>query len=66
MSLRSSIIFLSAALLLLATAANAQQGRLEVITSAEKEQRVTDAEGNRNTRLVPVDVAVPGDEIIIR
>ena len=62
MNLRSAIFAISIASF--AVAAQAQEGRLEVATTAEKEQLVTGADGAVSKRLVPVDTAVPGDEII--
>lgn len=46
------------------TALSAQQGSLELKTTAEKQETVIDADGKRTTRLVPVATAVPGDEIV--
>ena len=42
----------------------AQQGSLELKTTAEKQETIVDTDGNRKTRLVPVETAVPGDEIV--
>ncbi len=47
-----------------ATALSAQQGNLELKTTAAKQEVVVDDEGNQTTRLIPVNTAVPGDEIV--
>ena len=47
-----------------ATELSAQQGNLELKTTAAKQETVVDADGNSTTRLIPVETAVPGDEII--
>jgi len=47
-----------------ATALSAQQGNLELKTTAAKQEIVVDDVGNQTTRLIPVKTAVPGDEIV--
>jgi uncharacterized repeat protein (TIGR01451 family) len=61
-STRALFFFL---LSLIFTAATAQgKGNIRVQTIAEKEQPVIDESGQEATRLVPVSIVVPGDEVI--
>lgn len=40
------------------------QGKIELKTVVEKEQRTTDAQGNEVVALVPADKVVPGDVVV--
>ena len=51
-------------LLLSATTARAQQGKIELKTVVEKEQRTTNADGESIVQLVPAEKVVPGDVVI--
>jgi len=47
-----------------APAAAQQQGLLEIRTTVEKEELVVAADGSEETRLVPAEKVVPGDEVV--
>jgi len=65
LSTRFSTVFCTAALLMaLHLPAHGADGAIRISSIAELEIQVVNAEGEKETKRVPVDTAVPGDEII--